>query len=100
MTKKSDEEFVFGGKGLDVEFCVFCQAVRVRVHLMNHDHAYLIIIIIQIQSPCLMYIAGLIAFSIESEYVIAILAPNHMSIFFHFNRPAVIILGAGLTKPV
>jgi hypothetical protein len=47
-----------------------------------------------------MYIAGLIAFSIESEYVIAILAPNHMSIFFHFNRPAVIILGAGLTKPV
>jgi len=28
--KTADENFILGGKGLDVEFCIFCQAVRVN----------------------------------------------------------------------
>ena len=27
--KKDDEDFELGGQGLDVEFCIFCTAIRV-----------------------------------------------------------------------
>ena len=29
LNKKDDEDFKLGGKGYDVEFCAFCDAIRV-----------------------------------------------------------------------
>lgn len=29
LNKKDDEDFKLGGKGYDMEFCVFCDAIRV-----------------------------------------------------------------------
>ena len=29
VVKKADEEFVLGGRGVDVEFCFLCDAIRV-----------------------------------------------------------------------
>ena len=29
LNKKNDEDFLLGGKGYGVEFCVFCDAIRV-----------------------------------------------------------------------
>ena len=29
LLKKDDEEFVLGGRGVDVEFCFLCDAIRV-----------------------------------------------------------------------
>ena len=31
LVKKDDEEFVLGGRGVDVEFCFLCDAIRVIV---------------------------------------------------------------------
>jgi len=33
LNKKDDEDFKLGGKGYDVEFCVFCDAIRVLMFL-------------------------------------------------------------------
>ena len=30
LVKEDDEDFSLGGKGLEVEFCFICQAIRVR----------------------------------------------------------------------
>ena len=31
LVKKDDDEFVLGGRGVDVEFCFLCDAIRVIV---------------------------------------------------------------------
>ena len=31
MARIEDEDFILGGQGLAVEFCIFCTALRVRV---------------------------------------------------------------------
>jgi hypothetical protein len=31
LNKKNDDDFVLGGKGYDVEFCAFCDAVRMSL---------------------------------------------------------------------
>ena len=31
LNKKNDEDFLLGGKGYNVEFCVFCDAIRVII---------------------------------------------------------------------
>ena len=33
LNKKNDEDFLLGGKGYGVEFCVFCDAIRVIISL-------------------------------------------------------------------
>lgn len=33
LNKKNNEDFVFGGKGYGVEFCSFCDVIRVNIYM-------------------------------------------------------------------